>query len=120
LLDHLENVRLETMTAVKDGGIDWQAADSLYRQVVRDAGLDTETLSVEEVAERLGRSTVAVEVAAVLDHWGAIRRRLGGADDSKGKRFLRVACPLDQDTWRTRLREAVANGLRDGKVVRFP
>jgi hypothetical protein len=49
------------MTAAKDNTFDWQAADILYRQVFRDAGVNMEVLSTEEVADRLGRSTVAVE-----------------------------------------------------------
>ena len=70
LLDSLENIRLEKM----DGGtrtvaFDYKGTDVLYEQTFREAGLDVEALPVEEVGERIRRSTVAAELAAVLDHW---------------------------------------------------
>jgi tetratricopeptide (TPR) repeat protein len=106
LLEKMESVRLEAMTALKDGSFDERGADDLYARIFRDANLDIEALSAEKFAERIGSSTVAVELAAVLDHWSLLRRVIGGMDDPRGKRFLRIACAVDRDTWRTRLREA--------------
>jgi serine/threonine protein kinase len=74
LLDSLENVRLEKLTAVKDGNFDNEGADGSYRQTFREADLDVEALPVKEAGERIRRSTVAVELAAVLDQWASIRR----------------------------------------------
>ncbi len=74
LLDKLENVRLEKMTAIQDDHYDWKGADDLYGQTFRDAGLDVEALSVEEAGERILRSTVAVELASILDHWARTRQ----------------------------------------------
>jgi tetratricopeptide (TPR) repeat protein len=107
LLDSLENIRLERETAVKDGHFDSEWADGLYGQTFRDAGLDVEVLPVEEAAERIRQSTVAAELAAVLDHWASIRRKIRGADDSSWKHFLEVARAADSDTWRRRVRQAL-------------
>jgi serine/threonine protein kinase/tetratricopeptide (TPR) repeat protein len=114
LLDCLENVRLDKMTAVKDGHFDWEGADALYGQMFWEAGLDVEALSAEEAAERIGRSTVAAELAAVLDHWASIRRTIRGADDPSWKALLRVARAADPDTWRTRVRGALERRDRQG------
>jgi tetratricopeptide (TPR) repeat protein/tRNA A-37 threonylcarbamoyl transferase component Bud32 len=107
LLDKLENVRLEKMTAVKNGHFDWEGADGLFGQRFRDAGLDVEALPAEEAGARIGRSTVAAELAAVLDHWALTRQRIKGADDPSWKTLLRVARLADPDAWRTRVREAL-------------
>jgi serine/threonine protein kinase len=93
LLDRLENVRLEKMTAVKDDQFDNEGADALYRQTFRDAGLDVEALPAREARQRIGASTVAAELAAVLDHWASIRQKLRGADDPSWKAFSLGGAP---------------------------
>ncbi len=107
LLDKLENVRLKRMTGGKHGGIDHEGVDSLYEKMFRDAGLDVESLTVEEAGERIGRSAVAIELAAVLSHWALTRRAIRGADDPSWKALLRVARLADPDGWRTRIRDAL-------------
>ncbi len=104
LLDKLENIRLEKLTAVKDDHFDREGTDELFRQTFRDAGLGVEALPVEEAAERIRRSTVAVELAAMLDHWFLIRV---GMNDPSWKVLLRVARAADPDSLRTRLRDAL-------------
>jgi tetratricopeptide (TPR) repeat protein/predicted Ser/Thr protein kinase len=106
-LDRLENVRMEPLTLSNTVDADWQQVDARFGELFRDAGLDLAKLSAEEIAGRLAGSTVAVEVAAVLDQWGFVRRKLGGAGDPSEKFLLEVACALDRDGWRTQLREAV-------------
>ncbi len=112
LLDRLENIRLDRETEVQDGRFNQQGADGLYGQVFQAAGLDAEGLLVEEAAEHIRRSTVAAELAAVLDHWASIRRTIRGADDPSGKALLRLARLADTDAWRTRVREALEQGDR--------
>jgi tetratricopeptide (TPR) repeat protein len=112
LLEQLENVRLEKMTAVKDGHFDLEGADVLYGQRFREAGLDVEALPAEGAGERIRRSTVAAELAAVLDHWAFTRRANRGTNDSSWKDLLRVARLADPDVWRTRVREALERGER--------
>jgi tetratricopeptide (TPR) repeat protein/serine/threonine protein kinase len=107
LLDRLENIRLGKFTAVKDDHFDDEGIDDLYGQTFREAGLNVEDLPAEEAGHRIGRSTVATELAAVLDDWASIRRMIRGADDPTGKHFLEAARAADPDTWRTRVREAL-------------
>jgi tetratricopeptide (TPR) repeat protein len=107
LLEKLENVSLEQGAMVKDQYFDDQGEDELYEKTFRESGLDVERLPVEEVGERIGESTVAAELAAVLDHWAWIRRRIRGENDPSWKALLRVARLADPDVWRTQVREAV-------------
>jgi serine/threonine protein kinase/Tfp pilus assembly protein PilF len=107
LLDSLQNVRLERATAIKDNHFDWEGTDSLYSETFRGAGLDVEALSAEEAGERLRRTTVAAELAAMLDDWAWVRRRTRGQDDPSWKALLRVARLADPDAWRTRVRKAL-------------
>jgi serine/threonine protein kinase/Flp pilus assembly protein TadD len=112
LLDRLENVRLERMTAVQDGYFDWEGADILYGQTFRDAGQDVEGVPAVEAGQRIRQSTVAVELAAMLDHWATIRRDIRGADDPSWRNLLWVARVVDPDPWRTGVREALQSGDR--------
>jgi serine/threonine protein kinase/Flp pilus assembly protein TadD len=116
LLDKLENVRLKRMTAGKHGGIDHEGVDSLYGKMFRDAGLDVESLPVEEAGERIRQSTIATELAAVLDHWSLTRWAIRGADDPSWKALLHVARLADTDAWRTRIRDALER--RDLQALR--
>ena len=100
LLDRLENVPLEKETDVHDDHYDWSGTDALYRQTFRDAGMDIEGTPTALVAERLRSSTVAVELAAVLDHWAVTRRKLGANDGSGWRRLLDAARAADRDPFR--------------------
>jgi tetratricopeptide (TPR) repeat protein len=105
LLDRLENIRLEQLTATKDGNFDVQGGDALYGQTFRDAGLDVEALPAEEAGQRIAASSVAAELAVVLDQWASTR--WGNPADSSWQHLLRVARVADPDVWRTRVREAL-------------
>jgi tetratricopeptide (TPR) repeat protein/serine/threonine protein kinase len=112
LLEKLENVRLEQGNLIKGAYFDEKGEDGLYVQTFRGAGLDVEELSVEEAGEHIGKSTVAAELAAVLDHWAWVRRRTRGENDPSWKALLRVARVADPDVWRTRVRGALERGDR--------
>jgi serine/threonine protein kinase/Flp pilus assembly protein TadD len=107
LLVDLENVRLEMTNTTDEGRFDTAGADELYAQEFRKAGLDLETLPVEEAAERIRGKTVATELSAVLDYWAFIRLGLRGPEDPKRTKFYRVACLVDPDTRRMQAREAL-------------
>jgi tetratricopeptide (TPR) repeat protein len=108
LLERLENIRLEILTAIaKEGYLDWEATDAIYGQTFRQAGLDVESLPAEEAAHYVRQSTVPVELAAVLDHWAMVRWARTTGDDPSWKALLRVARFADGDHWRTRVREAL-------------
>jgi serine/threonine protein kinase/tetratricopeptide (TPR) repeat protein len=106
LLDRLENVGVEIETGIKGGQFVEAADHGLYGQILRAAGLDVEALPPEEVGERIARSTVAVELAAVLDSWALSCRAVRGEDDPSWKHLFRVARVADPDPWRARVRDA--------------
>jgi len=116
LLNKLENVLLEKLTEVKDGHFDGKGADALFGQTFREAGLDVEALPAEEAAERIRRTTVAAELAAVLDNWARIRRKIQRPEATGWKALLGVAQQADPDVWRRRVRQALIQG--DRKALR--
>ncbi len=116
LLTDLENVLLEKMTEIKDGRFDFKGADDQYEQTFQKAGLDVEALPVEEAGKRIRSSTVAAELAEVLDEWAKIRRAIRGAADPSWKALLHVAQLADKDDWRGQVRRALAE--RDRETLR--
>jgi tetratricopeptide (TPR) repeat protein len=116
LLERLESVRLEAAAEVKDRHFDFAGADARYRQRFLEVGLDVEALSAEEAGERIGTSTVAVELAAVLDHWAWLRVDMTGPDEPGWKHLLGVARRADPDSTRTRVRLALEK--RDPQALR--
>jgi serine/threonine protein kinase/Flp pilus assembly protein TadD len=111
LLERLENVRLEYASASKDGAdgshFDYELGDNLYRRAFREAALDVEEMPVEEAGERIRGTTVALELAAELDHWAEVRLITRGHSDPNWKHLLQVARRADPDPWRHQLREAL-------------
>jgi tetratricopeptide (TPR) repeat protein len=107
LLDRLENIRLEQGTEVKGNGFDWERVDALYRKTFLDAGLDIEGLPPEEAGERIRTTTVAAELAAVLDDWAPICLKKKGKNDQGWKHLHRVARAADLDPRRMQVREAI-------------
>jgi tetratricopeptide (TPR) repeat protein len=107
LVDRLEKGRLE-VERYGSAGI-----DAWFQVRFREVGLDLDALSAEEAAERLRRTTVAVELAVVLDQWAfARRKKLGWKNHPEWKRLLRVARLADPDGWRARVRVAMEKNDR--------
>jgi tetratricopeptide (TPR) repeat protein len=106
LLARLEDVRLE-LTSGKESRVGTFFGNRRFEEVFREANLNVLALSVAEAADRIRATTVAVELAAVLDAW-AIEWRLRGPRGEPGwKHLLQVARAADQDDQRTRVREAL-------------
>jgi serine/threonine protein kinase/Flp pilus assembly protein TadD len=106
LLERLENARLE-MTAIKDHHTDWGRADASYEKILRDWGLDLEQLSPEKAQEIIRGSSVAVELAAVLDHWAIVHLAAIGEADLIWRKILPVAQAADPHNWRNQVRDAL-------------
>jgi serine/threonine protein kinase/Flp pilus assembly protein TadD len=139
LLDALENARLELSAGDKDhfaqysrnGALGhWrqleQSAgdkdnfanvrmDGLCRQAFLKWGVDVEALPPKEAGARIRESTVADELAAALDQWALIRRRIKGRKDTSSKHLLAVARAADLDGVRNEVRDALKQ--RDLKVL---
>jgi serine/threonine protein kinase len=112
LLSRLEEVRWE-MVEVWFGEHSWAIGDRRFGEVFRDANLDVQALSAVEAGERIRRTTVAAELAAVLDDWASIRRALRPLDEAAWKHLFQVAREAERDGWRTRLREALESRDRE-------
>jgi serine/threonine protein kinase/Flp pilus assembly protein TadD len=112
LLDRLAKIRLESAGAQRDNHFDSRRSITLYRQAFREAGLDVESLSAEEAAERIRRTTVAVELSAALDDWASLEN---GEGNPAWKSLFHAARLADSDPARTRLRGAMRG---DKKALR--
>jgi serine/threonine protein kinase/tetratricopeptide (TPR) repeat protein len=106
LLARLEEARLES-TGVKDGHFDEELADRRYVEIFREFRLDLEAWPTEEAGQHIRESTVAPELAALLDEWAVRRRALRPEEEARWKHLLDVARAADPDGWRTRLRDAL-------------
>jgi tetratricopeptide (TPR) repeat protein/serine/threonine protein kinase len=107
VLAQLEEVEL-LLTAVPKG-----ARRALEQQVrsfaaaFHDYGVDVEALDDEQVVERLRARPIRAELAAALDSWGQLE---GHRDRASGERLQALACAVDPDEWRNRVRAARAAG----------
>jgi serine/threonine protein kinase/Flp pilus assembly protein TadD len=109
LVVQLEDIRLRKSEINEDGKFDYEGANRAYAAAFRDYGIDVTGLGPEEAAERLGTRPLAVEFAAALDDWAGCRQ----PEDAQGRnRLLAVARGIDADSWRNRVRDALAGGER--------
>src|SRR5262249_14932832 len=115
LLTRLEEARLES-TAVKNNHFDLALADRRYGEIFREYHLDVDAWSAEEAGKHIRDSSIALELAALLDDWAMLRRRLAPQDEEKWKHLLDVDRAADPDGWRTQLRDALAGKDREALV----
>ncbi|HEV3237957.1 MAG TPA: tetratricopeptide repeat protein, partial [Gemmataceae bacterium] len=112
LLARLEKARLEG-AAVKGKHFDTAQGDSRYSAIFQEYHLDIDGWSALETGKHIGESTVALELASLLDEWAMLRLRLDPKDASRAKHLLEVARVADPDGWRTQLRDALASKDRE-------
>ena len=88
------------------GGTDYHdpEVDRKYAQILRENGIDVETLAPDVAAELIQRRSVRPELVAVVDNW-AIWGRLFTSGDRGWKRLVEIARLADPDPWRNRLRD---------------
>jgi serine/threonine protein kinase len=117
LLDKMQNARLERTAVPANWGYHFQHASGLplYEQAFREAGLDVEALPRGEVAERISASTVAADLAGVLDDWAWYRRGVKGDGDTGWKDLLWIARAAEPEAWRNGVRDALE--CRDLKAL---
>jgi tetratricopeptide (TPR) repeat protein/serine/threonine protein kinase len=106
LLSRLEEARLGS-PATKDIFLDRTLADQRFARIFREAQLNVDLRSAEEVGKHIARTSIAVELAALLDDWAMLRRSLKPKEEARWKHLLDVACAADPDGWRTQLRDAL-------------
>jgi tetratricopeptide (TPR) repeat protein len=82
-------------------------AEQDYAAAFREAGIDVDTLSVKESAERItARDRIAAAVLPALDDWVAVRSI--GEDEAATRRLVDVVHGADPDPWRQRVRDVLA------------
>jgi tetratricopeptide (TPR) repeat protein len=111
LVLRLDEVRL-LRVAIRDDPRNWELADQALSEAFHAAGIVVDGVSAEEAAAQIRGTTVAVELAAALDHWAIDRRALRGQGDAGWRHLLEVARRADPDDFRCRLREALSGGKR--------
>jgi serine/threonine-protein kinase len=104
-----------------------ETADPAYAAAFRRYGIDVQKLPVEEAAARIRARPIREQLAAALDDWVLMLRRLR-AGEGRWRRLLRVARRADPDRWRNRFRQEMVRpgvqGLkelaRSAEVSRLP
>jgi serine/threonine protein kinase/cytochrome c-type biogenesis protein CcmH/NrfG len=104
LVRRLEGIR---MAHAGQGGRRFEWAAHAYAAAFRDAGVDLDRMSTDEVVRRLrARKQVAPALAVILDEWSLCRTL---SRDAQGARSVAaVARGLDPDPLRRQVREALA------------
>jgi serine/threonine protein kinase/Flp pilus assembly protein TadD len=115
MVARLEDIRLRTLSKLKDGVFDHAGADREYALAFRDYGIDVEALLLADVGSQIEARAIRVELAAALDSWAMARNAMSKGQDLKWKQLLAVARGADGDPERCRLREALER--RDRRLL---
>ncbi len=84
---------------------DREKADRDYTQALSEFGIPVDELGPAEIAARiLAHRPIALELAAALDDWVMLRKRLS-RDPATWQRLVEAANRADADPWRVRLRQ---------------
>jgi serine/threonine protein kinase/Flp pilus assembly protein TadD len=89
---------------------DWAGCDAAYAVAFREYGLDLGSFELHQTHQRLGRSSIRLQLAAALDAWASVRSRLKARNWSQ---LVAAARLIDPDPWRNRLRDLAE--ARDSK-----
>jgi serine/threonine protein kinase/Flp pilus assembly protein TadD len=98
-----EAIRLDFAT-VREEDLNSELADRRFAEAFREYGLDIDTVSPGEAAERLPDGAAQGEVVAALDEWAFARRDHSDGDDRGWKHLVATARAADTDPWRDRVR----------------
>jgi tetratricopeptide (TPR) repeat protein len=101
----LEEARLRA-AEVQEQDLDWVGSSQEFANVFRLYGVGWDNLAEPEMAVRLRTKPTRVELAAALFAWAWVYRESGAGDDRPWKAMLALACAIDPDEWRNRLRDA--------------
>ncbi len=109
LLSGLEEARLEG-SMLQNGLVDYRGMEQRFGELFQASGLDLETLALDEAGRRIRNTSVALELAAVLDDWAAVRRQIDPKSETRWKILLDVARAADPDGYRAMVRDALERG----------
>jgi len=93
--------------------------DADFTKAFVDLGIDVETLSPANAADKIRRQSVRTALVRALDGWATFRKRSQGAlrwrgeANSDWKKLIEIARQADADDWRNRCREALLRSDRE-------
>jgi serine/threonine protein kinase/Flp pilus assembly protein TadD len=102
----LEEIRSGMSDAMGREREDFEDAQLQYAAAFRKLGIDVEALRIDAAGEQIRKRATAVQLAAGLDHWAAIRL-IFGRDVAGGTRLLAISRAADPDRFRNQVREAL-------------
>jgi tetratricopeptide (TPR) repeat protein len=107
LVQRLDEIRAQSGTVWGMHALSLNPADQDYAAAFREAGIDVDALPVKESAERItARRPIAAAVLPALDDWVAVRSV--GKNEPEIRRLVGLLQAADPDTWRQRMRDALA------------
>jgi serine/threonine protein kinase/tetratricopeptide (TPR) repeat protein len=86
--------------------------DRAYAEAFAEYGIDLAVMPFAEAAERIGASSIRLELVRALDCWSAVRRRARINARPDWQQLLELAKAADTDDWRQRLRTALRHDDR--------
>jgi serine/threonine protein kinase/tetratricopeptide (TPR) repeat protein len=89
-------------STVGSEGFDMTGAHYAYAAAFASYGLNLETLSPEETAERIRSSPIRLRLVAALDDWGSLPKQVHAGSKEPARVIARLA---DDDSWRQQLRD---------------
>ncbi|HET6881813.1 MAG TPA: serine/threonine-protein kinase, partial [Pirellulales bacterium] len=105
---------VEAPEDVYDEAFFWgRRQDTEFTKAFVDLGIDVETLSPTEAAEKIRRQSIRTALVRALDGWATFRKRSlealrwRGEANSDWKKLIEIARQADADDWRNRCREAL-------------
>jgi serine/threonine protein kinase/Flp pilus assembly protein TadD len=116
LVADLEEVRLQRARGTGTEMFDNSQASDAYARLFRAFGINMETLTPEEAVKRIRASSIALEIAGILDNWSMfVKQSPLVSGEELRVRLLDVAREVDPDPWRTKLRDALK--LKDVELL---
>lgn len=92
---------------------DYPGADRAYAAAFKDFGLDVALVSAEEIARQIQISPIRLHLVKALDYWAYLKGRVANGD---GGQLRAVACLVDKDAWRQKLRDT--NVVKDADALK--
>jgi tetratricopeptide (TPR) repeat protein len=108
-LEQIFTDRMLSLAEIWWGELSNPGIDKRYAEAFQNAGIDVQTLSVEEAAEKIGQRGIRAEIAAALDNWTVVRAYSVGfrnkEQDQVWKKLQELATVVDPEPYRVKLRK---------------
>jgi serine/threonine-protein kinase len=111
---------VSALSGIRSGIVDdpdGSLTDGAYADAFRTAYIDVDVQEPEAIAAKVTSrpGPIALALIMALDDWATVRRRLR-SNEPGARRLVKVACAMDADSWRNKLREAVQEAASHEKL----